>query len=186
MCLLGICLLSTPEGIIVTRLEKYPGDNAFVFFGPEQLLDVYEWKLCMTRATSVNATLTEEVKVLTLNTDLTQHETTRSALRSSHIRRQRCGFCETMAQTDRLTLSLDWSNHRCAASVILPNHKSSKASQQDAFDECHLVFQTSDVSPSSNSLFDVHGSMGKKIATEHGKKLLIHMFNTIQCLKCMV
>ncbi len=122
MCRLGIGLISTPEGVKVTKADNFePYSHTFVKYSPDQLLFAYKWKLT---AGGMSDLFLDEARKCTspLHTHYMQHD---SLLCTSHISLCPDSLYEKQWHKDelkheRLTITqMFWSEHKCVASARL-------------------------------------------------------------------
>lgn len=120
MCKLGLCLISTPEGVKVHRFSDLQPNfsHSFVSYTPD-LSYAYKWKL---QSSTVSSELVTEVKK-TVSTVATDFMTSEDLHCTSHVSPgpdepyEERWFQERF---DKLTFThIYWTQHRCETSVSL-------------------------------------------------------------------
>lgn len=144
MCKLGLCLISTPEGVKVHRLsdlEPYLA-HSFIHHNPN-LLYAYQWKL----QTTVSSELVTEAKktVLTTATDFMTPEDLHCTSHVSPGPDEPYEESWLRERFEKLKLThIYWTQHRCAISVSLTSAQSNMYTIPDSVPHITLAKHTSD------------------------------------------
>lgn len=119
MCKLGLCLISTPEGVKVCRLSDLPPNfsHSFVYHTPN-LTYAYQWKL--QSSTTFSEFVSARETISTAVTDFMAPEDLHCTSHMSPGPDEPYEEWWLKDRFDKLTLThIYWTQHRCAISVSL-------------------------------------------------------------------